>query len=120
MTDSLRLPLIQSPPWVIRVNANDEMAGRRRLLLRSPICHGSNTEFQLVDARFVAKKPQGLNFVEAAAMPLKYITAYEALVERMEIKKGEQVALLISNGAGGLSSHLFLLRKTLDVPFGFL
>jgi NADPH:quinone reductase-like Zn-dependent oxidoreductase len=117
MTDSLRLPLIQSPPWVTRVNANDEMAGRRRLLLQSPICHGSNTEFQLVDARFVAKKPQGLNFVEAAAMPLKYITANEALVERMEIKKGEQV---ISNGAGGLSSHLFLLRKTLNVPFGFL
>jgi NADPH:quinone reductase-like Zn-dependent oxidoreductase len=94
MTDSIWLFLIQSPLWVIRVNAND--------------------------ARFVAKKPQGLNFVEAAAMPLKYITAYEALVERMEIKKGEQVARLISNGAGGLSSHLFLLRKTLDVPFGFL
>jgi NADPH:quinone reductase-like Zn-dependent oxidoreductase len=65
----------------------------------------------------VAKKLQSLDFFEAAAMPLTYITTYEALVKRMEIKKWEQAALLIINGAGDLSSRLFLLRKTPDVPF---
>lgn len=68
----------------------------------NPIRHGSNAEFQLVAAGSVARKPKSLDFVEAAAMPLTYITAYEALVERMEIKKGEKAALLIINGSGGV------------------
>ena len=70
----------------------------------SPIRHGSNAELQLVDSRSAAKKPSKLDFVEAASMPLTYITAYEALVERLEIKKGEQAALLIVNGAGGVGA----------------
>ncbi len=67
----------------------------------SPIRQGSNAEYELVDERSVAAKPKSLNFVQAASMPLTYITAYEALVERLEIKKGEKAALLIINGAGG-------------------
>jgi hypothetical protein len=81
----------------------------------SLIRYGSNAEFQLVDARPVAKKSQSLDFVEAA-MPLTYITAYEASVERMEIKRGEEAALLVINGAVDLSSRLFLLRETPDDP----
>jgi len=68
----------------------------------SPIRHGSNAEFMLVHAGSVAKKPKSLGFEEAAAMPLTWITAYEALVERLEIKKGEKAALLIVNGSGGM------------------
>src|ERR1700722_16887183 len=82
----------------------------------SPISHGSNAEFQLMDARSVAKKLQSLDFVEVAAMPLAYITVYEALVKRMEIKKGEQPALFIINATRVLSSRLFLLRETPDGP----
>lgn len=54
-----------------------------------------------MDSRSVAKKPGSLSFFQATNMPLTYITAYEALVERMEIKEGENKALLIVNGAGG-------------------
>lgn len=36
----------------------------------SPIRQGSNAEYQLVDERSVGQKPQKLDFVEAAAMPL--------------------------------------------------
>lgn len=68
----------------------------------SPVRHGSNAEYELVHAGSVAKKPKSLSFVEAAALPLTYVTAYEALVERMEIKKGEKAGLLIVNGAGGM------------------
>lgn len=77
----------------------------------SPIRHGSNAEFQLVDSRAIAKKPKNLSFVQAAAMPLTWITAYEALVERMEIRKGEKAGILIVNGSGGECpfSLLFLL-----------
>ena len=57
-----------------------------------------------MDARSVAKKPDSLDFLQAAAMPLTYITAYEALVERMEIQKGEECAILIINGSGGITT----------------
>ena len=49
-----------------------------------------------MDARSVVNKSQSLDFVEPAAMPLTYITAYEVAAERMEIKRG---------GAGGSVDH---------------
>lgn len=42
--------------------------------------------------------------VQAASMPLTWITAFEALVERMEIKEGENSGILIINGSGGVGS----------------
>lgn len=83
----------------------------------SPIRQGSNAEYQLVDERSVGHKPKGLDFVESAAMPLTYITAYEALAERLEIKKGEQAALLIINGAGGVGAMATqIARVVLGLP----
>ncbi|KAK4553380.1 hypothetical protein LTR86_009437 [Recurvomyces mirabilis] len=70
----------------------------------SPIRHGSNAEYQLVDSRSVAHKPKTLSMVQAAAMPLTWITAWEAIVERMEIRKGEDAGILVINGSGGVGS----------------
>lgn len=39
---------------------------------------GTYSEYHLVDERIVGKKPQTLNFAEAAAMPLTSITAWQA------------------------------------------
>lgn len=83
----------------------------------SPIRQGSNAEYQVVDERSVGHKPKSLDFTEAAAMPLTYVTAYEALVERLEIKKGEKAALLIINGAGGVGAVASqIARNFLDLP----
>ncbi|KAI4704232.1 hypothetical protein J4E81_001297 [Alternaria sp. BMP 2799] len=83
----------------------------------SPIRQGSNAEYQLVDSRAVALKPKSLDWGEAAAMPLTWITAYEALVERMEIQKGEKAGILIINGAGGVGSVASqIARRVLDLP----
>ncbi|KAK3713333.1 hypothetical protein LTR37_008525 [Vermiconidia calcicola] len=83
----------------------------------SPFRHGSNAEYQALDFRSAAKKPPSLSFVQAACMPLTWITAYEALVERMEITKGEQAAILIVNGAGGVGSVASqIARKLLQLP----
>lgn len=50
-------------------------------------------------------------------MPLTYLTAYEALVERLEIKKGEKAALLIINGAGGVGAVASqIAREILNLP----
>jgi NADPH:quinone reductase-like Zn-dependent oxidoreductase len=82
-----------------------------------PIRQGTYAEFHLVDERDVAHKPKRLDFVEAAAMPLTYGTAYESLIERLEIKKGENVGILIINGAGGVGAMASqIARWVLDLP----
>ena len=48
---------------------------------------GTNAEFHLVDERIVGRKPRSLGFAEAAALPLTSITAWEALFDRMDIRK---------------------------------
>jgi len=83
----------------------------------SPIRQGSNAQYQLVDSRAVAHKPKSLSMVQAAVMPLTWITAYEALVERMEIQKGEKAGILIVNGSGGVGSVASQIARTiLDLP----
>lgn len=62
-------------------------------------------------------KPKSLDFVQAAAMPLTYGTAYEALVDRLEIKRGEKSGLLIINGGGGVGSIASqIARNVLGLP----
>lgn len=82
--------------WVSKFRVGDEV-----FFAGSPIRQGSNAEYQLVDERSVALKPKNLSFVQAVSMPMTYITAFEALVERLEIQPGEKAALLIINGAKG-------------------
>jgi NADPH:quinone reductase-like Zn-dependent oxidoreductase len=99
-------------PDVSRFKTGDEVyyAG-------SPIRQGSNAEFQFVDSRSVALKPKSLDWGQAAAMPLTFITAREALVERMGIQEGEEAGILIVNGAGGVGSVASqIARQVLKLP----
>ncbi|CAF0863385.1 unnamed protein product [Rotaria sordida] len=89
----------QVGPDVSRFKIGDEI-----YFLVSPFRHGSNAELVLADERSAALKPRSLSFEHAAGIPLTALTAWEALVERLEIKEGEQVAILIINGAGGVGS----------------
>lgn len=99
-------------PNVTRFNAGDEV-----FCAGSPIRQGSNAEYQLVDAWSVAFKPKGLDWGQAASMPLTWITAWEALVERLEIPKGENAGILIVNGAGGVGSVASqIARRVLNLP----
>jgi NADPH:quinone reductase-like Zn-dependent oxidoreductase len=83
----------------------------------SPIRQGTTAEYQLVSEFDVGHKPKSMDFVEAAAMPLTYGTAYESLVERLEIKKGENVGILIINGAGGVGAVASqIARWVLELP----
>ncbi|HBY95502.1 MAG TPA: NADPH:quinone oxidoreductase, partial [Chloroflexi bacterium] len=63
---------------------------------------GSYAEYNVVRASIVARKPAGLSFVEAAAVPLAGGTAWEATIRRLQIRPGETV--LIRGGAGGVGS----------------
>lgn len=70
---------------------------------------GNYAEYALVDERFVAPKPASLSFIEAAAVPLVFITAWEALHDRAHIEAGQHV--LIHAGAGGVGHAAIQLAK---------
>jgi len=65
----------------------------------------------LVDARLMAQKPKTLTMKQAAALPLVAITAYEALVEKMNVKAGDKV--LVHGATGGVGHIAVQLAKVL-------
>ncbi|KAI0143062.1 quinone oxidoreductase [Xylariaceae sp. FL1272] len=91
--------VLETGPDVKYFKTGDEV-----FYLGSPVMQGSYSEEQLIDERHAGHKPKSLDFVQSAAMPLTYGTAYESLVERLEIKEGENAAILIINGGGGMGS----------------
>ena len=76
---------------------------------------GTNSEFHAVDARIIGKKPQSLDFDEAAGIPLTAITAWELLFDNMRlVENGEDgKSILVLGGAGGVGSILIQLVKKL-------
>lgn len=81
---------------------------------------GSNSEYQLVDERIVGHKPESLSDIEAAALPLTTITAYELLFEHLalpnimpnSLEKSNDVILIVG-AAGGVGSILVQLAKAI-------
>ncbi|WP_421185034.1 zinc-binding alcohol dehydrogenase family protein [Aeromonas enteropelogenes] len=74
---------------------------------------GSNSALQLVDERIAALAPTTLSDVEAAALPLTAITAWEALFERLGLTRKSTGRLLIIGGAGGVGSIAIQLARQL-------
>jgi NADPH2:quinone reductase len=77
---------------------------------------GADAEFHLVDERIVGRKPASLDWIEAAALPLTAITAWEMLFDRLDVLKpppGAARALLIVGGAGGVGSIAIQLARRL-------
>ncbi|CAN9188019.1 unnamed protein product [Alternaria alternata] len=56
---------------------------------------GSYAEYQLVSEFLCCKKPENLDFVEAASYGLTFGTAYQSLNHRLEIKPNEDAGILI-------------------------
>ena len=72
---------------------------------------GTFAESIAIDASDVALKPSSLSFVEAAAVPLVALAAWQALVDVAELKPGQKV--LVHAGAGGLGSTVIQVAKYL-------
>jgi len=73
--------------------------------------HGSFAEFTPVPATQLAAKPSSLDFVAAAAVPLVSSSAYQALMDHMNLQAGQKI--LIHGGAGGIGSMAIQLGKHL-------
>lgn len=72
---------------------------------------GTFAELIAVKASSLALKPTNLGMVEAAALPLAALTAWQVLVETAQLKKGQKV--FIQAGSGGVGSLAIQLAKHL-------
>lgn len=70
---------------------------------------GTFAEFIAMDEADVAMKPKNLTMEEAASVPLVALTAWQVLVERANLKKGQKV--LIHAGSGGVGTIAIQLAK---------
>lgn len=72
---------------------------------------GAYAEFALVDDGALAHAPSTVSLVEAAALPVVGLTAWQALVTLGHVKPGQRV--LIHGGSGGVGSVAIQLAKHL-------
>lgn len=63
---------------------------------------GAFAEFAVASEDGVALKPKSIGHVEAASIPLVGLTAYQALVDDMQLQPGQSV--LIHGGSGGVGA----------------
>jgi NADPH:quinone reductase-like Zn-dependent oxidoreductase len=85
------------PAVITGLRVGDEVYGYVR---RDDVCWGTTAELVPAPQRTVALKPSSLSFEEAAAVPLAGLTAYQCLVEALDIQAGERV--LVHAAAGGV------------------
>ncbi len=72
---------------------------------------GNYAEYTCIHEEYAAAKPAALTMQEAAALPLAWITAWEALVDRAHLAAGQK--LLIHAGTGGVGHLAIQLAKQL-------
>lgn len=72
---------------------------------------GTFAEYIAIHENDVAFKPKGLSMEEAASVPLVALTAWQALVERANLKKGQKN--FIQAGSGGVGTIAIQLAKHL-------
>lgn len=72
---------------------------------------GTFAEFVSVKEASLATKPKGLTMEEAASIPLVGLTAWQALVEKADLEKGQKV--FIQAGSGGVGTFAIQLAKHL-------
>lgn len=72
---------------------------------------GTFAEFVPVKEASLALKPRGLTMEEAASVPLVALTAWQALVVKAHLKKGQKV--FIQAGSGGVGTFAIQLAKHL-------
>src|SRR5437667_3209065 len=70
---------------------------------------GGYAQYALVTEREAAPKPRSLIYVEAAAVPIVALTAWQALIDTAKLKAGQTV--LIHGGSGGVGSFAIQIAK---------
>ena len=71
--------------------------------------NGGYAQYALTRERETASKPKSLTYVEAAAVPIVGLTAWQALVDSAKLSAGQTV--LIHGGSGGVGSFGIQIAK---------
>ncbi|MEV0090173.1 NADP-dependent oxidoreductase [Streptomyces sp. NPDC050738] len=74
-----------------------------------PRAAGAYAEFVVSPARHLARKPAGISHVEAAALPVVALTAWQTLVDAADVQPGQRV--LIHAAAGGVGHVAVQIAK---------
>ncbi|MFG2779599.1 NADP-dependent oxidoreductase [Streptomyces prunicolor] len=90
---------------VAHLAPGDEVFG----MLSYPWGHGSHAEYVAAPARAFVHKPAGIDHVQAGALPLVSLTAWQALVENAQVQPGQRV--LIHAAAGGVGHVAVQIAK---------
>jgi NADPH:quinone reductase-like Zn-dependent oxidoreductase len=72
---------------------------------------GAAATYTVVPAAHLAHMPRSVSYVDAAALPLAALTAWQALVDHAELRAGE--TLLVHGGAGGVGVYGVQLGRIL-------
>ncbi|UMG91597.1 NADP-dependent oxidoreductase [Nocardioides sp. TF02-7] len=94
------------PAVITGLRPGDEVWGYVR---RDDVRHGTCAELVPAPQRTVARKPAALTFEEAAAVPLAGLTAWQAVVEALEVGPGDR--LLVHAAAGGVGQMAVQVAK---------
>ena len=70
---------------------------------------GAFAEYTLAKADNIVRKPSGLDFIQAAALPLAGTTAWQALFDEAGLSAGQR--LLVTGGSGGVGSLAIQFAK---------
>lgn len=85
-----------------------------RVYTRLPINNiGAFAEYVSVDHQALAKMPSGYEFATAAAIPLAGLTAYQGLVEELEVQSGK--TLLITGASGSFGQIAVPIAKSMGL-----
>jgi NADPH:quinone reductase-like Zn-dependent oxidoreductase len=95
-------------PDVFEFAPGDEVIGYVR---RDHVQWGTYAELVVAPVRTLAPKPASVGWVEAAALPLAGLTAWQALTRGLAVGEGDVV--LVHAAAGGVGSFAAQLARTL-------
>jgi NADPH:quinone reductase-like Zn-dependent oxidoreductase len=98
--------VVQVGPGVRKFKPGDEVFSRP-----DDLRIGAFAEFIAIKEYSLAPKPRRLTMEEAAAIPLVGLTAWQALVEKANLKQGQKV--FIQAGSGGVGTIAIQLAKHL-------
>jgi NADPH:quinone reductase-like Zn-dependent oxidoreductase len=90
-------------------NANGIGVGEEVFGVNDWFSNGAQAEYCVVDESGLAKKPKSLNHTESAVVPISALTAWQALFEKADLQRGQDV--LIHGAAGNVGMFAVQLAR---------
>jgi NADPH:quinone reductase-like Zn-dependent oxidoreductase len=77
---------------------------------RQPREAGTYADYVVSPARHLARKPRNLTHLEAAALPMAALTAWQSLVDTADVRPGRRVLVHAAGGVGHLAVQIAKAR----------